>query len=114
MMIRTGRRPYDLNEITDIIDDINNTTIEGDFWSDDPDERRYRRRALIALGMDVVEEDVFQAMLSQMKHKCSNKKSNQVDSLHRTHATCSSRVSIAVFVCLSSSMTIGSASMTFS
>lgn len=32
-------------------------------WSDDPQERAYRKRTLDALGMEVVEEDVFQTML---------------------------------------------------
>ena len=34
-------------------------------WSDDPEFRQYRRRALKALGMNVVEEDVFQTFLGR-------------------------------------------------
>lgn len=43
--------------------DANGTIIEGNLWSDDPQEQAFRRRALKALGMEVVEEDVFQTML---------------------------------------------------
>lgn len=41
--------------------------VEGSFWSDEPDVQNYRRRALIALGMEVVEEDVFQTLLRRIK-----------------------------------------------
>lgn len=44
----------------------NDSVIEGYFWSDDAEERTYRRRALIALGMEVIEEDVFQTMLRRI------------------------------------------------
>jgi len=37
--------------------------IEGYLWSEDPQEQAFRRRALRALGMEVVEEDVFRTML---------------------------------------------------
>jgi hypothetical protein len=47
--------------------DNNNTVIEGYYWSDEPEERTYRRRALIALGMEVVEEDVFSSFLRRIK-----------------------------------------------
>jgi carboxylesterase type B len=68
--------PEDFDEIFDLnrIDAeqsygnaINNTVIEGHYWSEDSDERMYRRRALIALGMEVIEEDVFQTMLRRIK-----------------------------------------------
>jgi Carboxylesterase family len=73
--VEDGRfwQPEDFDEIFDIshINEgqpyINDTVIEGYFWSDDPEERTYRRRALIALGMEVVEEDVFQTMLRRIK-----------------------------------------------
>ena len=45
----------------------NDTVIEGNYWSDNAEERNYRRRALIAMGMEVVEEDVFQTMLRRIK-----------------------------------------------
>jgi hypothetical protein len=47
----------------------NETLTEGYQWSTDPDIRMYRRRALAALGMEVVEEDVFQTMLRRSKKK---------------------------------------------
>lgn len=39
------------------------SAIEGSLWSQDPQDLAFRRRALRALGMEVVEEDVFQTML---------------------------------------------------
>ena len=66
-------QPENFDEIFDIshIDEtepyVNETMIEGYLWSDDPTERIYRRRALIALGMEVVEEDVYQTMLRRIK-----------------------------------------------
>ena len=45
----------------------NHTVIEGSVRTDDPDLRNYRRRALIAMGMEVVEEDVFQTMLRRIQ-----------------------------------------------
>jgi hypothetical protein len=45
----------------------NDTMVEGQYWSDDPTERSYRRRALLALGMEVVDEDVYQTMLRRIK-----------------------------------------------
>ena len=42
---------------------VDDAVPEGITWSADPEERMYRRRALAALGMEVVEEDVFQTML---------------------------------------------------
>jgi hypothetical protein len=44
-------------------DDEYSTAEEGYVWSEDPQERAYRRRALEALEMEVIEEDVFQTML---------------------------------------------------
>jgi hypothetical protein len=44
---------------------------EGYVWSEDPQERAYRRRALDGLGMEVVEEDVFQTMLVRRKFKAN-------------------------------------------
>jgi hypothetical protein len=76
--VEDGRlwQPEDFDEIFDVnlIDveqhygiAINDTVIEGYYWSDAPEERTYRRRALIALGMEVIEEDVFQTMLRRIK-----------------------------------------------
>lgn len=45
----------------------NETVIEGFMWSSDPVEQTYRRRALIALGMEVVEEDLYQTQLRKIK-----------------------------------------------
>ncbi|ACI65697.1 predicted protein [Phaeodactylum tricornutum CCAP 1055/1] len=50
-------------EIEDDWDENDTTLIERYVWSDDPGERTYRRRALHALAMEVVDEDVFQTML---------------------------------------------------
>lgn len=47
----------------------NETVEEGYIWSEDPEFRMYRRRALAALGMEVVEEDVFRTMLRRTKRK---------------------------------------------
>jgi hypothetical protein len=44
-------------------DEEYSTAEEGYVWSEDPQERAYRRRALEALEMEVIEEDVFQTML---------------------------------------------------
>ena len=66
-------QPENFDEIFDVsrIDEaqpyVNDTVIEGYLWSDDPTERTYRRRALLALGMEVVEEDVYQTMLRRIK-----------------------------------------------
>ena len=66
-------RPEDFDLIFDDEDmdgDLDNeTTSEGYSWSDDPQLRMYRRRALAALGMEVVEEDVFRTMLKRTKKK---------------------------------------------
>lgn len=57
--------PEDLDRIFDVDateEDFNVT--EGDAWATlDPQERAYRRRALEAIGMEVVDEDLFQTML---------------------------------------------------
>jgi len=58
--------PEDFDQIFDVDateEDDNVTATEGYVWSTDPQERAHRRRALEALGMEVVEEDVFQTML---------------------------------------------------
>lgn len=47
---------------------INHTAVEGQYWTDDPDDRMYRRRALIALGMEVAEEDVYRTLLRRIKY----------------------------------------------
>jgi Carboxylesterase family len=73
--IEDGRlwQPEDFDEIFDVNAEqynsnaINDTVIEGYYWSDDPEERTYRRRALMALGMEVVEEDAYQTMLRRIK-----------------------------------------------
>lgn len=65
-------RPEDFDLIFDDEDVAyvdNETNAEGYSWSDDPQLRMYRRRALEALGMEVVEEDVFQTMLKRSKKK---------------------------------------------
>lgn len=56
----------------DEIDDANVTEIEGYVWSSDPGEQALRRRALKALGMLVVEEDVFQTMLLRKPKQAEN------------------------------------------
>lgn len=38
-------------------------------WSEDPQEQIYRRRALSAMGMEIIEEDVFRTMLRRKKEK---------------------------------------------
>jgi hypothetical protein len=58
--------PEDFDAIFDLNvygDGDNETIMEGFVWSDDPEFLMYRRRALKALGMQVVEEDVFRTML---------------------------------------------------
>ena len=65
-------RPEDFDLIFDdeeIGVEDNETLADGSFWSDDPQFRMYRRRALAALGMEVVEEDVFRTMLKRSKKK---------------------------------------------
>jgi hypothetical protein len=47
-------------------DDDNRTAEDGYVWSEDPLERAYRKRALKAIGMEVIEEDVFQTMLRRI------------------------------------------------
>ena len=61
-------------------------TIEGYVWSDDPQELAFRQRALKALGMEVVEEDVFQTML-----KRTPKQSEETDNPFRILFGSSSR-----------------------
>ena len=58
---------FDVSHIDEIKPYVNDTVIEGYLWSSDPAERTYRRRALLALGMEVVEEDVYQTMLRRIK-----------------------------------------------
>lgn len=58
---------FDVSHIDETQPYLNDTIIEGHLWSDDPIERTYRRRALLALGMEVVEEDVYQTMLRRIK-----------------------------------------------
>lgn len=45
----------------------NESAIEGYMWSADPVEQTYRRRSLIALGMEVAEEDFYQTHLRKIK-----------------------------------------------
>jgi Carboxylesterase family len=52
-------------------EDGNASLVEMTVWSDDPFERAYRRRALKALGLEVVEEDVFQTVLKRQKKEPS-------------------------------------------
>ena len=65
----------DLDRIldTELADEINNVTTAADDasqeWSNDPQVQIYRRRALEALGMQVVEHDVFQTMLRRTKKR---------------------------------------------
>jgi Carboxylesterase family len=49
--------------------ELNKTDASEFVWSDDPAFRSYRRRTLSALGMRVVEEDVFQTLLSRTKKR---------------------------------------------
>jgi Carboxylesterase family len=49
--------------------DLNKTGSDESIWSDDPDFRSYRRRTMAALGMRIVEEDVFQTLLSRTKRR---------------------------------------------
>jgi carboxylesterase type B len=66
-------RPWETEDFDQIFQsdasdyDVANSTsvIEGYLWSEDPQELAFRRRALRALGMKVVEEDVFQTMLTR-------------------------------------------------
>jgi Carboxylesterase family len=58
---------FDISHIDETQPYVNGTVIEGYLWSDDPAERTYRRRALLALGMEVVEEDAYQTMLRRIK-----------------------------------------------
>jgi carboxylesterase type B len=63
-------RPADFDLIFDdeeIGNVDNETLIDGFTWSDDPQVRLYRKRALAALGMEVVEEDVFRTILRRSK-----------------------------------------------
>jgi len=55
-------RVFDL----DVPQDVDEMGDKEEFvWSDDVEEQIFRRRALAALGMQVVEEDVFQTMLQR-------------------------------------------------
>jgi hypothetical protein len=49
--------------------ELNKTDADESIWSDDSEFRAYRRRTLAALGMKVVEEDVFQTLLSRTKKR---------------------------------------------
>ena len=49
--------------------ELNKTDASEFVWSDDPAFRSYRRRTLSALGMRVVEEDVFQTLLRRTKKR---------------------------------------------
>lgn len=51
------------DEQDDVDSNATMAAIEGYLWSEDPQERAFRRRALKALQMEVVEEDVFRTML---------------------------------------------------
>ena len=62
-------RPWQTQDFDRIFDlqvpqDVDEPDDENVFvWSDNPDEQIYRRRALNAMGMEVVEEDVFRTIL---------------------------------------------------
>jgi carboxylesterase type B len=70
---RSSGRPWRPEDFDLIFDDEemgkvdNETLIDGFTWSDDPQVRLYRKRALAALGMEVVEEDVFRTILRRSK-----------------------------------------------
>jgi uncharacterized protein YbjQ (UPF0145 family) len=49
--------------------EINRTYADESIWSDDQEFLAYRRRTLAAMGMKVVEEDVFQTLLSRTKKR---------------------------------------------
>jgi Carboxylesterase family len=58
---------FDTSRFEEAKSSVNQSVIEGHLWSDDPVERTYRRRALLALGMEVVEENGYQTMLRRIK-----------------------------------------------
>ena len=92
-------QPENFDEIFDVshIDEtqpyLNDTVIEGYLWSNDPTERTYRRRALLALGMEVVEEDVYQTTLRRIKfgEETDNPFHNFLIRIASNHATMNRR-----------------------